>query len=61
MGVGELWVFLTVGEFGIPQFRPLEHYAEYVYSESGKGELALGGYETQILAMRLPTGFLYYR
>jgi hypothetical protein len=29
--------------------------------ESAKGVLALGGYETQILAMRFPTGILYYR
>ena len=32
-----------------------------VVVESAKAVLALGGYETPILAMRFPTDILYYR
>ena len=32
-----------------------------ILTESAKAGLALGGYETPILAMRYPTEILYYR
>ena len=41
--------------------RALGSSIEGVPRESAKGGLVLGGYETQILAMRFPTGILYYR
>jgi hypothetical protein len=58
-----------VGQCGVPLWR---HYIAYVLAaartssgrvlvESAKAGLALGGYETPILAMRYPSEILYYR
>ena len=52
----------TSGIWGLPNVRNTHSSAtSMILTESAKGDLALGGYETQILAMRFPIGILYYR